>query len=304
MTKRVEKNEKITKKIEKKEKIEQIEKKGKKWLLILFLLLFLFFACFYYMRFIEPKQLRVKEIKLEYATFPESLSGLKLVHFSDLHYKTTIEEEDLKNLVNQINLLKPDIVVFTGDLLDKNISYTIEDYSTLSKNLEAIDIDISKYYVKGEEDYNNSNLEIIMKDAGFISLNNTSDIIYGNEQEWIQINGLGSELEQDFDAEAAFTDLSNEIFTITLLHEPDTILELTNNHIDLALAGHSHNSQINIPVLKEIFQDENAMTYYQEYYRINQTDFYINSGIGTNYTLKLRLFNPPTINLYRIIHKD
>ena len=49
--------------------------------------------------------------------------GLKIVHVTDLHYGMT-NEKKLKKLVKEINLTKPDIVLFTGDLVDKNTEYS------------------------------------------------------------------------------------------------------------------------------------------------------------------------------------
>lgn len=303
MTKRVEKNKKIVKKLEQEEKKEVVVKKSKKllkWLIIIFILLFI---VFYYMRFIETKTLVIKEEKISSEQLPSSFHGLKLVHLSDIHYNTTIDKKDLEKIVAKVNQLKPDIVIFTGDLLDHNLTYSKDDYSTLTTILQKIESTTSKYYIKGEEDYYfSNNMDMIMKDAEFTSLNNKYDIIYKTPDEKILINGLGIEEKNDFKKEEAFIDEQN-LFTISLFHEADMILELKDEKIDLALSGHSHGNQINIPLLSELLKEENAKTYSKEFYQVNNTKFYINKGLGTNNQMKLRFLSPPTINFYRLTSK-
>lgn len=303
MMNRTEKNEKITKKIEKeKHKKENLEKK-KRIVKILILVFIILSFLLYYMRFIEPKILVVKETKIENEKLPESFNGLKLVHFSDLHYKVTTEENELRNLIEKINRLKPDIVVFTGDLLDSNVTYTKEDYENLESELTKLNANIEKYYVLGEEDYKEKEqVKLIFKDANFIYLDNKSDIIYGSNNEKIQIVGLGSKEENDFQKEEALENLEQNLYTITIFHEPDRIDEVKNQNIDLVLAGHSHHNQINLPIISSLLTKDNAKTYKNSYYKINNIDFYINQGIGTDYNAKLRFMTFPTISFYRIVN--
>ena len=73
-----------------------------------------------YSRYIEPYHLIVKEYKIENNTMPDSFDGLKIVHFSDVHYGTVVDKNYLTKIVNLINKQNPDIVFFTGDLIDKS----------------------------------------------------------------------------------------------------------------------------------------------------------------------------------------
>ena len=60
--------------------------------------------------------------------------------FGDIHYKNTTGEKELSNIVNEINLLKPDVLIFTGDLFDHNINYNSKDYDTLKKYICKINV--------------------------------------------------------------------------------------------------------------------------------------------------------------------
>jgi len=297
--KRVEKNEKIVIDIAKDEKKEHTKKIIKTITIIMVLLM----SLLYYMRFIEPSELFIKEVKISDKQIPESLNGLKIVHFSDLHYKMTTNEKELKHLVKKINELKPDILVFTGDLLDSIVTYEDNDYKVLAHYLDEIRVTNSKYYVKGNHDYFTEQVDSILQNANFISLNNKSDVIYGENQEHIQLVGLGSFIQNDFKMTEAFQNVNSDgSYTIALFHEPDNIMELNGKNVQLALAGHSHNTQINIPLLSSLYTPEGAKTYYHNDYEVGNTKLYVNAGIGTS-IYKLRLFAPPTVNLYRLVHK-
>ena len=71
-----------------------------------------------YSRFISTKGLVVKEYKIVNDKITYEYHGLKIMHISDIHYASTVYEKELENLVNEVNVLKPDIIVFTGDLFD------------------------------------------------------------------------------------------------------------------------------------------------------------------------------------------
>ena len=92
----------------------------------------------------------------------------------------------------------------------------------------------------------------------------------------------------------------SELFTIALVHEPDKTKDILKQYNpSLILAGCSLNKQINVPYIKDLINIDGALTYNKEYYKVNDTDLYISSGIGT-LKYPFRLFNHPSFNLYRL----
>lgn len=294
----------MRKRINKKDKAVKVKNKNKSkhtLFKIIVLIFVLGFSLLYYMRFIETNRLSVREVKIESTKVPESLSGFKIAHISDLYYKSTIDKNYLKKLTKEINRLKPDILVFTGDLLSDEVKYTKEDYKDLIYYFKKMNIN-NKYYIKGDNDYKNNDISTILEASKFISLNNKEDYIYGSDNNKIVIHGLGSFLKNDFKINDAFITDDEALFNIVLLHEPDNILELQDKNINLVLAGHSMNNRINLPIIKEMFTVDGAIDYYDDYYNVNNAHLYVNAGLGANKN-KLRLFTPPTINFYRIVGK-
>ena len=74
----------------------------KKILYSILIILIIFFSILIYSRFIGTIGLKTNEISYNTKSISESYDGLKIVHFSDLHYKKVITEKRVKELINEI----------------------------------------------------------------------------------------------------------------------------------------------------------------------------------------------------------
>lgn len=286
------------------EKNETEEKKGGKLLSIFLFLIIIVVTIFLYAKYRGIKGLIVKEYRVESEILTSNFSGLKIVHFSDLLYKSTVDKDDVKNLVKRINELKPDIVVFTGDLINKNAKITNEDIEFLEEELESISAKIGKYAIYGDEDYSIESYKTIMEKGKFKILNNNYDEIFYKNNDSMFIVGLPSSLKEEVKLEEAFAFYKEDEkrkFIIVLVHDGKTIkfLDESTYEVDLILGGHSLNGSVVIPYYGGVFIDDGSYKYYQEHYSKGITDIYISSGIGTN-KYPYRIFNKPSFNLYRL----
>lgn len=258
------------------------------------------FIVLLYSRFIGTTSLKVIETVVD-TNILESYDGLKIVHFTDIHYKKIITEERVKKLVNEVNNTKPDLVLFTGDLLNNLYEMNNSDINFLIEQLGNIEAKYGKYAILGDQDYKDKEIVLnIFIQSKFTVLNNDSAVIYNEKNEKIILFGMGSYLENDFDIERLNID-DTSIYQIVLLHEPDMISKVLTKlpTTSLILAGHSINGSVNIPGIKNLLLPEGANEYYEPYYKINNTDIYISNGIGVN-NINFRLFNTPSFNLYRL----
>ena len=286
------------------EKKEKEKKKGGKLLSIFLFLVVIVVTIFLYAKYSGIKGLIVKEYRVKSEILTNNFSGLKIIHFSDLLYKSTVDKEDVKNLVKRINELKPDIVVFTGDLINKNAKITNEDIEFLEEELESIKAKVGKYAIYGDEDYSIESYKTIMEKSKFKILNNSYDEIFYKNNESMFIIGLPSSLKEEIKLEDAFNFYKEDEkrkFIIDLVHDGKTIrfLDESTYEVDLVLGGHSLNGSVVIPYYGGIFIDDGAYKYYQEHYSKGITDIYISSGVGTN-KYPYRIFNKPSFNLYRL----
>lgn len=271
----------------------------KKILKIFITMLILIILLLLYSRFIGTIGLNTKEYTIKDNNISDDFDGIKIIHFSDIHYKRIITKDRIDKIINEINLINPDIVIFTGDLIDQDSNIEEDDITYLKEALSKINAKYGKYSVIGNHDYS-IDIEVlrsIYKESNFNLLENSYDIIYGKNNNKLYIGGIST---------GAFSDTvlnkmnyNEECYKIIILHEPDYTDEIISLNPNLILGGHSHNGQVNITYLKKYFVPTGSKKYYDEHYLVNNINLYISSGIGVS-RYNFRLFNHPSINFYRI----
>ena len=289
---RIEKNHDIAKEIDK-EKSDKIKKKIIKislWILIPLTIVLL--IIYFLIRVVGNYGLVVREYAVYKENLPKEFEGLKIVQFSDLHYNNNSSINTVKKLVKMINKANPDIVLFTGDLIDSFYNIDNDTLESIASEFNSINAKLGKYAIKGEEDKENFNT--VFNNSGFKILENTTEKIY-----------LGSSSIDLLTVNETYTKenikgYNDENFTITIIHKPDLTDRIIEDfNTDLILAGHSHNGQIILPMIGPVMKKEGAKKYILSHYNINEVDLYISGGIG-NSKHQWRLFNHPSINFYRI----
>ena len=290
---------------QKKEKAKNIIKKIIK---IALFIIIITTAFFFYTTYISTVMISTREYRIINKKIPDSFNGTKIVQFSDLHYGTTMIEENLSDIKKKINILKPDIIVFTGDLINRDYKMKTKDTEILTQKLKELNASLGKYAILGDED--NEEIISIYNQANFIVLRNENDLIYKSDNNPIILIGLSSLINNEQDIEKGYSYFNGEtynsdIYTITLVHEPDSADDIINSYkTDLLLSGHSHNGNIRVPFINYTpIRKNGAKKYYQDYYNIDGTKLYISSGLGTNNASGIRLFCRPSINLYRLSNK-
>ena len=265
-------------------------------------ILLLAFLVLLYSHFIGTKGLLIREYAINNNMIPQSFNGFKIVHFSDLHYGTTIKEKEFNNLVNEINSLKPDIVVFTGDLLDGDYVLNDKDIENLINGLNSINSNLGNYIIRGNHDLGET-YKKITEQINFKDLNNKNEFIYYNGNIPIVLIGLDDYLEYDINIDEAFNYQTEEdLYTILIAHEPDVIDKLEDKKINLVLSGHSHNGQIKLPFIGKLYTPIGSKKYYDEVYELNDKTLYISGGLGTS-KVPFRLLVKPSFNFYRFYSK-
>lgn len=257
-----------------------------------------------YARFIGTMGFDTKEYTIYDSQLPNGFDGIKIVHFSDIHYNRAINKNKIEKIVEEINLIKADIVVFTGDLIDKDMNITNDDYNYLTKAFKKINAKYGKFAILGNHDYQEmEQIKQVFNESDFKYLENNYEIIYNEKNEKIFIGGIGNVSYglDDVDKTMEYFNSNNDIdYKILLVHEPDISNEIIDNYnVNLILAGHSHNGQIRLPIIGAIYTPPGAKNYYYEHYIIDGTNLYISSGIGVS-TVNYRLWNRPSINFYRL----
>ena len=293
MNSRIELNKDKQKDIDREKQTEKVKKIVKRIVISLIIIFLLVFFTFFYITNIGTTSLIVNEEAIVNSKLPESFSGLKVIQFGDLHYSNY---DLLKEVVNAITKRNPDLILFTGDLLG-NEDLTPKNRKKLVKELKRLNSTLGKYAVLGESD--NDDAISILVDCGFKVLDDSNELIYNESNEPIMLVGLNTN-NDSINYDKAFTNYNDVTYTITIFHKPDYIDEFVEVYpVDLALAGHSHLGEIRIPYLLNLASKDHASKYINSYYKINNTEFYITSGIGTD-TYDVRINARPSINFFRL----
>ena len=284
---------------EKKEKRKKIAKRIFKVLIAIFIITLSFLL---YNNYITTKGLTLNEKRVVLNNIPESFNGAKIIHFSDVHYGSNIFIDEIKELVKKVNETKPDIILFTGDLIEAKYQIKTKEQENLIKELNKLDAELGKYAVSGDED--NETLNTILTQAGFTLLDNNYDLIYKDTNTPILITGIS----HNIDIKKAFSYYADEkndknIFNILIMHEPDHIDQIIDKYnVNLSFNGGNLNGMIYVPKIGGLITRKNAKKYTKDYYKIKNTNMFISSGVGTD-NIGIRLFTRQSINLIRLSKK-
>lgn len=282
MISREEKNKVFVDEIKK----EQAIKISKIILKVLGIVILCFTLIFLYIYFIGPRGLKTNEFVINDSSIPNNFSGIKVLHFSDILYGSTINKDNIEKLSKEIKLINPDIVFFTGNIINEEYEIEEDEIKSLNEFFKNIPYTIGKYSVSGDIDTSTFNL--ITENTNFIVLNNEIIDVY-NDKEKINIIGIDKNNEKK---EIKKTDN----YTITIINNYDDYEEynLTSN---LVLSGHNLGGELRLFGLPIVGTDK----YLNKYYEENNTKIYISSGLGTKH--HIRFMNKPSINVYRLYNK-
>lgn len=274
----------------------------KKILYYIIIILIIIILALIYSRFIGTTGFTVHEHIIKSNKIADSYDGIKILHFSDIHYKKIVNKERIKEIIKEINKLKPDIVLFTGDLVDNKSNLSNKDINFLIRELSKIQSTYGNYSIIGDNDYNK--LEIVKNifiQSNFNLLENENSIIFNENNDKLFIGGISTSTYKKANINKVMNNINDNNYKIIMIHEGDYIDKILDKHkdIDLIVAGHSINGSINIIGIKNILTPNGSKKYYKPYYKVNNTNIYVSNGIGVN-NINFRLNNTPSINLYRI----
>ena len=234
----------------------------------------------------------VKEVEYRSADLPKGFDGYRIVQISDIHIGSWQgNPEPIKRLVDLINAQKPDLIVFTGDLVNQQ-SHELDGFQQILSQLHAPD---GVYSILGNHDYgsyyhwpspeaeaqNMVYLKEQQKAMGWKLLNNEHDILH-HRGDSIALIGVENDGEPPF---SQFADLpkamqgTEGMFRVLLSHNPTHWRRevLPKSDISLMLAGHTHAMQGILfgHSLAELLYPEWRGMYYE-----GDRALYVNIGIG------------------------
>ncbi|MHC1629282.1 MAG: metallophosphoesterase [Candidatus Nezhaarchaeales archaeon] len=253
-----------------------------------------------YALLIEPNLIVTGTVlTLKFSDLPDAFNGFKIAHIADTHFgmwHLPIRDDIAIQIIDDF---KPDIIVFTGDIIC-NVN-GITDALKFIAHLTSIAPTI---IVFGNWDYwseaNITELVNQLKELGAIVLINNSTIITRGKDE-IYVAGVDDPYTWRHDLTRALSGIPINAFKILLAHSPQIIRE-ARGKVDLILAGHTHGGQVNIPLLGPLFVPlpPGSRKYVAGIFTENGTVMYVNRGLGCS-MLPIRFMCPPEVALITLV---
>ena len=191
----------------------------------------------------EAENISVERIELRTAKLPPRVSSLRIVQIADTHFSTLNGLKFAQKIEKKIKGLHPDILVSTGDLIDRGL-VEAEGVASLFR---AIKTTYGKYAIAGNHEFISGIKKAVAftEKAGFCMLRNEGVTVGG----FLNIAGVDDPAGKRFGAASSISEdkvlafFSCDTLNILLKHQPK-IEKNSLGKFDLQISGHTHNGQI------------------------------------------------------------
>ena len=248
--------------------------------------------------FTNKYRYQVRKVKLSYPNLPASFKGLKIVHISDIHSGSFNDKQAVQHGVEKIMALQPDLVLFTGDLVN-NTADEMDDYKDVFSQVKA---PMGVYSTLGNHDYgdyvqwdspelkkaNLDRLKGVHAELGWRLLMN-EHIVFERNDDRIALIGIENwsnkaRFPKYGDMARAYDGAQQYAFKILMSHDPshwDAQVLTEYKDVDLMLAGHTHGMQFGVEIPG--FKWSPVQYVYRKWaglYEEGKQKLYVNRGFG------------------------
>jgi len=234
----------------------------------------------FFVGFINAFSPKVKSLDIEINKNSSHFESLNIVAVSDIHLGTMVNKRKTNRLIKAINDLKPDLVLFAGDIIDDNIN--VVKYYNLLNSFKEIKSKYGVYSCLGNHEYiSGAHKDLsVFQENGITMLKDTTIkvddkfyIIGRDDVEGKSFNGGERKSLEELTKDVDFT-----LPVFLLDHQPFKLEKSAEHQIDLQFSGHTHNGQMwpfNY-ITGLLFEEDWG------YLKKENTHFYISAGFGTS----------------------
>lgn len=250
--------------------------------------------------FFAPNRVHITNASVTSSQIPQDLDGISIAVLTDLDYGSFMDYDRLSNIVNKVNTIHPDIILFLGDVFDESILPTAAQEEEVKTLLSSLDARLGKFALTGDYDALRCDAVVtLLQDCGFEMIEQTVKRIYNESAAYIYLVGLSQTVTQPQASENLYADLKEDVYTITVSHNADAFATLPTGVTDLFLCGNSHGSQLTIPLYGPYRTTPGNTRYAAGLQYQDGTRIHVSHGLGTTH-LDVRLFSDPEILFYRL----
>ena len=234
---------------------------------------------------------------------PNDFNGFRILHVSDFHNKNFHGR-----LINKMKEINPDIIVITGDLIDRRRTNLKVAEEFIKKAVKTA----PTYYVSGNHEQlseHYTKLKEILKKYNVINMDD-SYITLNKKGGKIGLTGVAAPVQIKNEKDEKFMDNDSYIknilenlsqnshadFNILIAHRPEQIHIYKEFDFDLIFSGHAHGGQIRIPFVGGILSPNQGFfpKYSEGIHKENSTSMVVSRGLG-NSLFPFRIFNRPEL---------
>ncbi|MGI4789634.1 MAG: metallophosphoesterase [Janthinobacterium lividum] len=254
---------------------------------------------------VEPYAIETVHWDLFAPRLPEAFEGYTIYQISDLHMRQMGRRERLLESLLR-GLPQADLVAVTGDLIHTPAG--IGPFLTLAQAFQARD---GAYAIFGNSEHKNGvrpyALSRTLSENGIVPLMNQHVLLMRGDSK-IVLAGVDDPVNDKDDICEALKDAPANLFTLLLMHSPDSIAEAVLRGVDVVLSGHTHGGQIRLPWYGALYTHSLLGRRMSDGYysrrrlrhaigiRPGRTQLYVTRGIGIS-GLALRFLTRPELTI-------
>lgn len=228
----------------------------------------------------NAKNTKIRHYDVDIVKNSGHLSNLHIVMVSDIHLGALVNNRELKKMVDKINKLEPDIVLFAGDIIDENADIFVEQ--NMSDTLQKLRSKYGSFAVLGNHEfigrseeeivYQLENADVKVLRDEYVKIADSFYLLGRNDVVMKQFSG-----KKRKDITEIKESLDSTLPIILMDHNPKYINESIEQGIDLQLSGHTHRGQLSPGnlITKKLFEIDWG------YLSKGQFNIIVSSGYGT-----------------------
>ncbi|MFL7794026.1 MAG: metallophosphoesterase [Anaerolineae bacterium] len=246
---------------------------------------------------VEPLLVTTTELTLASTDLDPGAPPVRIVHLTDTHIERISYRE--KTVIDRVNALQPDIIVFTGDYINTTYFGDATAHEQFREFVARLQAPYGIYATRGTVEPSPDYMAHLIEGTKIVWL----------EQEAVTVNVRGQKVtlvgvncdHNDGDIvrlDQAMAGIPDDAFTLLLFHSPDLIHEAVAHGVDLYLGGHTHGGQLRLPLYGAIVtMSKYGKQYEAGLFQEGSTTMVISRGIGfEGYSMpRARFLCPPEI---------
>ena len=252
---------------------------------------------------IEPRQLELREWRVEPERWPVEIAPLRIAVLSDLHVGSpSVSLERLSEIVERTNASAPDIIAVAGDFMLGRMLFgcTRVAPEPIAEVLGGLRARYGAFAVLGNNDwwFDVARVARSLEGAGIVVLENRAvEIDLGGTSVWVA--GIADDMTRSPDVAGALSQVRAGDAAIVVMHDPAGFAEVPRGPY-VSIAGHTHGGQIRPPFVGPLRVPSRAPRRWTYGHIVEDgCHLVVSAGVGTS-ILPLRFNMPPEIVLLTV----